>query len=177
MTAAVTIGSVEPSDWACIATLTNRYINGTAIHFGYEPVSAEALRDGWWPKRDVYPFLVARGADGAFLGYAKAGPWRERAAYQWTAEVGIYIEEHAQRRGVGAQLYRALFAACRARGFHSLVGGVTLPNQASCTLHESLGFVLVGTFKRAGWKLGAWHDVAFYQLMLGDQAKAPSPLG
>ncbi len=166
---------VEDGDWDAIARLTNVYIAGTAVHFGTEPVSGAELRDAWWPRRERYPFLVAVDGGGRFLGYAKAGTWRERAAYAWTAEVGIYVEAHAHGRGVGTALYRELVDACRARGFQSLVGGITLPNDASCSLHESLGFRRVATFARAGWKLGAWHDVAFFQLMLGDGA-APPPL-
>jgi phosphinothricin acetyltransferase len=176
MTEAITIRCVEDRDWDAIARLTNVYIDGTAVHFGYEPVSGGELRDAWWPKRDRYPFLVAAARDGRFLGYAKAGAWRERAAYQWTAEVGIYIEADAHGQGVGRALYAALFDACRERGFHSLIGGVTLPNDASCRLHESMGFQRVATFAHAGWKLGAWHDVAFYQLMLTDGAAPPTPL-
>jgi L-amino acid N-acyltransferase YncA len=170
------IRAVVETDWDAIARLTNRYIVGTAVHFGYEPVTGEELRGLWWPKRDRYPFLVAHDSNGTFLGYAKAGAWRERAAYQWTAEVGIYVEERVHRGGVGSRLYRALVDACRTRGFRSLVGGVTLPNEASCRLHEALGFARVGTFREAGWKLNAWYDVAFFQLMLDGSPNPPPPL-
>jgi phosphinothricin acetyltransferase len=177
MSDVVAIRTVEEGDWEAIAALTNAYIVGTAVHFGYEPVTGAELRAAWWPKRERYPFLVADDTrTGAFLGYAKAGSWRERAAYQWTAEVGIYVVADAQRRGVGRRLYGALIEACRARGFHSLVGGVTLPNEPSCALHEAMGFRRVATFARAGWKLGRWHDVAFYQCMLRDGADEPTPL-
>lgn len=168
--AAVAIRPVEDGDWEPIATLTNVYIEGTAVHFGYEPVSADELRRAWWPKRARYPFLVAIDRASGFAGYAKAGAWRERSAYQWTAEVGIYVEPKAQGRGIGRALYTSLIEACRSRGFRSLVGGITLPNDASCRLHEAVGFRLVATFAEAGWKLGAWHDVAFYQLMLEPNA-------
>jgi L-amino acid N-acyltransferase YncA len=170
------IREVEDRDWDAVARLTNVYINGTAVHFGYDPVSGDELRSAWWPKRERYPFLIAEDAAGRFLGYAKAGSWRERTAYQWTAEVGIYVEADVQGKGVGRRLYQALIDACRERGFQSLVGGITLPNDASCALHESLGFRRVATFARAGWKLGAWHDVAFYQVMLTDRPEPPPAL-
>ena len=41
-----------------------------------------------------------------------------------------------------------------------------MPNDASVRLHERVGFRKVATFAHAGWKFGAWHDVAFFQLML-----------
>lgn len=159
------------SDFDAIAALTNIYITTTAIHFSYDPVTAEELRTAW-EKHARYPFVVAE-LDGRFAGYAKAGPWRERAAYQWTPESGIYVEPFAQRRGVGAALYARLIDALKAQGFHSVIGGVTLPNEASVRLHERLGFVKISHVKDAGWKFNQWHDVGFWQLMLNPGASPP----
>lgn len=167
--------AVADADFPPIAELTNFYIATSPIHFGIDPVTPAELRDAWWPKRDRYPFLVASDADGGFLGYAKAGVWRDRMAYKWTAEVGIYVERHNQRRGVGRALYARLIELCRDRGFHSLVGGITLPNEPSVRLHEALGFRKAGHFERAGWKFGQWHDVGFWQLMLRDGTHPADP--
>ncbi len=165
------IRPVADPDFEAIAELTNFYIEGTAIHFGYEPVTAQELRDGWWPKRARYPYLVAVTEQGSLLGYAKAGVWRERAAYRWTAEVGIYVQPDSQGRGLGKVLYGQLVDECEARGLHSLVGGITLPNERSVRLHEALGFRKVAHFERAGWKFGRWHDVGFWQRMLAPAAQ------
>ncbi|MBC7772191.1 MAG: N-acetyltransferase [Pyrinomonadaceae bacterium] len=159
------IRPVQESDFPAIATLTNKYIVGSSVHFGYEPVTAEELCQSWRKNAPRYPFLVSEER-GAFTGYAKAGVWRERAAYGWTAEVGIYVEPTIHRKGVGRVLYQRLFDIMREQGFHSAIGGITLPNDASIRLHENMGFKSVGTVRQAGWKLGAWHDVAFYQLLL-----------
>lgn len=155
-------------DFEAIARLTNTFIENTVIHFGYAPVTADELRAAW---RDSgagqrHPWLTAE-IDGRFAGFAKAGVWRTREAYQWTTEVGIYMEESARGRGIGKALYAELLDQAHQRGFESAIGGVTLPNAASVRLHESLGFERVATFARAGWKRGAWHDVGFWQKMLG----------
>lgn len=170
------VRDAQASDFEFIAGLTNHFIAHTAIHFGHEAVSADELRSSWEKTRGRYPYLVSE-VDGRFAGYAKAGVWRERAAYQWTAETGIYVEASLHRRGVGRTLYAALIDACRGRGFHSLIGGITLPNDASVRLHESLGFVGVGRVVRAGWKFGMWHDVGFWQLMLRDGGHVAADLG
>jgi phosphinothricin acetyltransferase len=162
-------------DFQAIAGLTNEFIRSTAVHFGYEPVTPEELAAVWRETRDRYPWLSAE-VDGRFAGYAKAGAWRTRTAYQWTAEVGIYIEEWARGRGVGRTLYQALLDELRTRGFHSAIGGITLPNEPSVRLHEALGFKPVGVVRDAGHKLGAWHDVGFWQLILRDGAHEPRPL-
>lgn len=167
------IRPVQHADFDAIAALTNHFIAHTAIHFSYEPVTAAELRSAWEKSRATHPYVVAE-TGGALVGYAKAGVWRERAAYQWSAEAGVYVDPAAQRRGVGRALYEALIENCRSRGFHSLIGGITLPNEASVRLHEACGFTHVGTVRQAGWKLGAWHDVGFWQLMLRDASHRPS---
>lgn len=159
------VRDVEPDDFTAIAELTNHYIAHTHIHFGLAAVTAEELRSSWEKSRGRFPFMIAE-ADGFFAGFAKASTWRDRAAYEQTAEAGIYISPEMHRRGLGRTLYERLIAACRERGFHTLMGGIALPNEASVRLHGALGFTLVGTFRECGRKRDQWWDVAFYQLLL-----------
>lgn len=154
------------ADFDAIATITNHYIATTAIHFGYEPVTADELRATWQEQLAVYPWLVTVDAEGRVVGYAKSGSFRTRAAYRWTTETGIYLAPECCGHGLGTPLYRALLDALRARGFHSAIGGIALPNAASVRLHERLGFVHVGTIAQAGRKFDRWHDLGFWQLLL-----------
>jgi phosphinothricin acetyltransferase len=148
-------------DFPAIAAITNHYITNTAIHFGYDPVTADELR----AQVEHYPWLV--DDDGGVLrGFAKAGPWRARAAYRWTCETGIYLAPDAHGRGRGTALYAQLIDAVKQAGFHSIVAGVTLPNDASLALHQRLGFVDAGVVRQAGFKHERWHDVAFFQLIV-----------
>nr|HEX4318642.1 GNAT family N-acetyltransferase [Kofleriaceae bacterium] len=149
-------------DFDAIAAITNHYIATTSVHFGYDPVPAGELRDAWQGK-PAYVWLVDAADDGAVRAYAKSGPWRDRAAYRWTVETGIYVADGARGRGLGGPLYGELLRELAARDFRSAVAGVTLPNEPSLRLHARLGFELVGTFRDAGFKLGAWHDVAWFQ--------------
>lgn len=121
-----------------------------------------------------FPWIVCDRV-GAVLGYAYAGPHRDRAAYQWSVEVSVYVGADARRSGVGSALYTSLLALLRLQGFHNAYAGVTLPNAASVGLHESLGFRAVGVYRRVGHKLGIWHDVGWWWLAIGDHASSPSP--
>jgi phosphinothricin acetyltransferase len=163
------IRPVRASDFGAIAAITNHYINNTAIHFGYEPVTDAEILDDWSRKRGRHVWLVAEdeppGAVGPVVGYAKSGVWRDRPAYAWTAEVGLYVAPEHRGRGIGTALYDELLVELKARGWNSLIAGITLPNDASIALHEKFGFTNVGTVRQAGYKLGAWHDVAFWQKM------------
>jgi len=163
-----------PGDWSSIASLTNHYILHTPVHFATDPVTPGALREACESHAARYPFLVVT-LDAMFAGFAKADRWRERDAYAWTCETGIYLSDHAHGRGVGRRLYAALLDECVRRGFQSAIGGIALPNAPSVRLHERLGFAPAGVVRRAGWKFGAWHDVAFYQKLLGEGV-APAPL-
>jgi L-amino acid N-acyltransferase YncA len=119
-----------------------------------------------------HAWLVAE-RQGEVVGYAYATAFNERPAYRWSTSVSVYIAEDARGEGVGRALYEALFERLRERGFRMACAGITLPNEASCGLHESLGFELVGVNREIGWKQGAWHDVGWYQLELAPAGEAP----
>jgi phosphinothricin acetyltransferase len=121
------------------------------------------------------PWLVCTDADGAVIGYAYASRHHERAAYQWSLDVAVYIHAAHHRRGVGRALYEKLFALLRLQGFYVAHAGITVPNAASIGLHESLGFVPVGVYPAVGWKFGAWRDVGWWRLALQDLAPTPAP--
>jgi L-amino acid N-acyltransferase YncA len=152
-------------DIAPANALTNHYIQHTAIHFATQPATDAEFGDTWIQARDRFPWFTAT-IDSRFAGYAKAGTWRSRAAYDQTAEVGLYVHPDFQRRGIGRALYAALFDGARRRGFHTLVAGIALPNDTSVKLHEACGFTHAGTFREVGRKFDQWHDAGFWQLML-----------
>jgi L-amino acid N-acyltransferase YncA len=120
-----------------------------------------------------YAWLVDE-VDGAVAGYAYASPHRERAAYRWVVEVTVYIHERFRGRGVGRGLYTELFARLRGQGLFKAYAGILVPNPASQAFHESMGFTLVGIYRKIGYKLGAWRDVAWWQLELLPEVDSPA---
>lgn len=109
------------------------------------------------------------------MGYAYAHRHMERAAYQWNAELSVYLAKSAVGCGLGGGLYSRLMTLLKAQGVLSVFGCVTSPNPPSDRLHKRMGFKLVGTYLQAGFKNGAWHDVNWYQKMLGDHLDDPKP--
>jgi phosphinothricin acetyltransferase len=110
----------------------------------------------------------ASAADAAGVrGYAYASRWKSRSAYRHTAEVTVYLEPAATRRGIGKRLYGALFDELRLGGCHVALGGIALPNDASVALHERVGMRKVGQLLAVGYKFGRWIDIGYWQLMLG----------
>jgi phosphinothricin acetyltransferase len=112
---------------------------------------------------------------GRALGYAYGSRFRPRPAYQWTAEVTVYLHPEARGRGVATALYSALCDCLRRQGFFAAIGVITIPNPSSVALHEKLGFRRIGVFPRVGFKLGGWHDVGWWSLALGEPVESPPP--
>ena len=158
----MTIRDATESDAAACAAIYAPYVTGTAITFeSVAPGPAEmagriaaALSTHAW-------FVLDDG--GHVAGYAYGGPFKARAAYRWSCEVSIYLEQGRRRTGAGRALYDTLLARLAQRGFRTAVAGMTLPNDASVGLHRAMGFEPVGTYRRIGWKHGSWHDVAWMQ--------------
>jgi phosphinothricin acetyltransferase len=160
------------ADAGAIAEIYAPIVQSTAISFEEVAPSAGEMRARIEKTLVMYPWLVADG-DGAVLGYAYAGRWRERAAYRWSVEVTAYVLETARGRGIGGTLYRALFRILEVQGFHRAFAGITLPNDPSVALHRSVGFTIVGVFQDAGHKFGAWHDVGWYERPIGADGGPP----
>jgi L-amino acid N-acyltransferase YncA len=131
------------------------------------PSSPSAL-----PTTKTHPWLVAEH-EGEVVGYAYACPHRSRVAYRWAADVSVYVNEGQRGEGCGRALYVELLERLRRQRFQVACAGITLPNEASVSLHESLGFVTIGVYRRIGWKAGAWRDVGWWQLELEPAGEGP----
>ena len=79
----------------------------------------------------------------------------ERAAYQWNAELSVYLAKSAAGRGLGTRLYRALLELLERQGVRSAFGCVTSPNPPSERLHLRLGVFGGGGAEFHGWASGA----------------------
>lgn len=158
-------------DAAACAAIYAPYVSDSVISFEERPPTAAELAQRIAKVTETHPWLVAEDGN-QLIGFAYATHHRERAAYRWAADVTVYVAPASQRAGVGRALYEALFDRLGQQGFRIACAGIALPNEASVGLHEALGFQPVGVYRKIGWKLGAWHDVGWWQLEL---ASAETP--
>ncbi len=152
-------------DAGAICAIYNPYVLDTTITFEEEAVSIEAMRGRIADVSSRLPWLVYE-MDNQVIGYAYATAWRARPAYRYSVESTVYLEPKACGRGLGRTLYQELIARLRTKGIHRVMGGIALPNQASVTLHERLGFEKVAEFDEVGYKFGRWINVGYWQLKL-----------
>jgi L-amino acid N-acyltransferase YncA len=176
----VMVRPADPArDAAACAAIYAPYVDGSPVSFEEVAPSPEQLAAQIARIAATHPWLVCE-RDGRVVGFAYGAPHRERAAYRWAVNVSVYVDPAWQRRGVGRALYEALFERLRAQRFQIACAGITLPNDASVGLHESLGFELAGIHRGIGWKAGAWRDVGWWQLRLlpprDDGQPPPEPL-
>jgi L-amino acid N-acyltransferase YncA len=163
------IRAASTSDATAIATVYSPYVLETAVSFEEVPPTAAELTERM---SSGLPWLVAT-AGAAVVGFAYASPHRSRPAYRWGVDVSVYLDAEVRRRGLGRELYAALLPVVTRLGYVRAYAGVTLPNDASVGLHQAMGFTPVGVYREAGFKLGEWRDVGWWQLALQSPPQDP----
>jgi L-amino acid N-acyltransferase YncA len=159
-------------DAAAVAAIYAPYCEATAISFETEAPTPDEIRARIEKVLPNYPWLVCE-IDRSIVGYAYASRHRERAAYRWTVDVGIYVADGQHRRGIGRGLYSSLLSLVVQQGYFKAYAGITVPNDASVGLHLAMGFREIGTYTAEGFKLGAWRDVMWLEKTL--QPLVPNP--
>ena len=172
----IDIRAARPEDAASIAAIYAPYVLTGTVSFETEAPDARGFRTRMAASDGLYPWLVVTNGDpeGGVLGYAYAGKFRDRPAYKYVVETSIYMAGSVQRQGTGRLLYEALIDTLRAQAFTQAIGVISLPNDASITLHESVGFRRAGVYREIGFKQGRWIDVGFWQCALNESTVPPA---
>lgn len=180
------IRSATLEDAPGILAIYRPFIENTAITFEYTVPSLDEFRARMASTIGTYPYLVAEQtqqpgeaeptASERVVGYAYAHRMGERAAFQWNAELAVYLAPEARGQGLGERLVRQLEKELAAMGVRNLFSLITADNEASLRLHEKLGFTQVGYHPNAGYKLGRWHDLVYVRKPIGSFEGEPQPL-
>ena len=150
------------ADGDALAAIYKYYVENTAITFEYIAPSGAEFSERIAHKSEKYPFIIAE-VDGRPIGYAYASEYRERAAYSWDVETSVYVDPRYQGRGIGKRLYSALEEILKLQNVVNLYACITCPNDQSVAMHEAFGFKYIGRFHSAGFKMGEWHDVSWFE--------------
>jgi len=161
---ALQIEAATRDDLAALHAIYDRYVVETPVTFDVLPRSP-AERETWFAQFGSggrHRLLVGRiGRDLA--GFACSNEFRHKAAYETSVETTIYLAAQHCGRGHGRRLYEALFDVLAGEDVHRAYAGITLPNDASVALHETLGFHVVGTFEQVGRKFGRYWSVRWFE--------------
>jgi L-amino acid N-acyltransferase YncA len=157
-----------PSDLTAIVAIYNAAVPGRLATADTEPVSV-ASRRAWFEERDRarHPIWVAEDA-GAVAGWLSFGKFYGRPAYAGTAELSVYVDPAAQRRGIARRLVEQAFARAGGLGLTTFLGFVFAHNTPSIALCRSFGFAQWGHLPRVAVLDGVERDVVILGRRLRD---------
>lgn len=157
------------------------YVELTAVTFETRVPTLEEFTERIERTLARYPYLVAE-RDGMIVGYAYAGPFKTRAAYDWAIETSVYVRRDVRRTGAGRALYTALERVLAAQGIVNMNACVAYADRDdeyltrdSVTFHERLGFKLVGEFHDCAHKFGRWYSVIWMEKHIGEHLADQPP--
>ena len=176
------VRAAAPEDAAALLEIYAPYVEKTAITFEYAVPSPEEFAGRIARTLERYTYLAAE-AEGRIMGYAYAGPFKERAAYDWAVETTVYVREEAKRQGVGRTLYAALERCLAAQGVLNLNACVACPEREdeyltrdSVDFHRRMGYRLAGEFRQCGCKFGRWYNMVWMEKHIGLHPADPPPV-
>lgn len=174
----VTIERVSVPDAKELLAIYAPYVEETAISFEYEVPSLEEFQTRIENISARFPYIKAV-ENGRILGYAYAGSFKERKAYDWSVETTIYVRKDARGKGVGKKLYQALENSLKEMGILNMNACIAVTEQedvhltnASRLFHEKMGFELVGTFHKSGYKFDTWYDMIWMEKLIGEHLRS-----
>ncbi len=169
------IERVYESDAEKLLEIYAPYVEKTAISFEYEAPSVGEFAERIRKISAVYPYIKAVDNDGEILGYAYAGAFKARRAYNWSVETTIYVRDDNRHMGIGRTLYEALEKSLREMGVLNINACIAYTSDAdeyltndSMLFHRKLGYELVGTFHKCGYKFNKWYDMIWMEKSIGE---------
>ncbi len=175
----VTIRDADVKDAERMLEIYAYYVKNTAITFEYEVPTLDEFQKRIENTLTRYPYLVIE-KDGVIQGYAYAGPFIGRAAYDWSCEMTIYLDHTSQKCGLGRKIYEALEDKLREMGILNLYACIGYPehedeylNKNSADFHAHLGFRQVGEFHKCGYKFGRWYHMIWTEKVIGEHCAEP----
>ena len=168
------IRSARTSDAYRILEIYAYYVENTAISFELDVPELNEFSTRIAKTLQKYPYIVIE-EDGVIQGYAYAGVFKARAAYDRSCEVSIYVDRNARGQGYGRALYEELENRLGAMGILNLYACIASPigedeylTDASERFHAHLGFVRVGEFHKCSCKFGHWYNMIWMEKLIGE---------
>jgi L-amino acid N-acyltransferase len=148
-----------------INAIYNEAVWNTTATFDTEPKTLEYHQQWFLAHGPKNPIILAE-REGVILGYSSLNSYSDRAAYESTVELSLYIHADYRGQGIGSALMERILAAGQEAGVHAVLSRIAEGNETSLRLHEKFGFWTVGTMREVGVKFGRLLDVHLLQKLL-----------
>lgn len=159
------IRALDIKDTRAILEIYNYYVLNSTVTFDIDTITFDAFSEKLKLISANYPFIVFE-ENNEILGYAYGSRFRPRPAYNYVAESTVYVKHTAHGKQIGTKLYAELIKLLKETNLHTVLGVLTIPNDASIKLHEKFGFEQVANLKEVGFKFGEWQNIGIWQLRL-----------
>ena len=176
------IRTAEIEDAEQLLEIYAPYVKETAITFEYEVPSLDEFMERISNISVKYPYLVIE-QDGEILGYAYAGMFHERKAYDWAVEVSIYLKKDKRGNGLGKKLYDMLERVLKEQNILNVNACIAYTEHedkyltnGSEKFHEHMGYRLVGKFTKCGYKFDRWYDMIWMEKHIGEHLNNQPPV-
>jgi L-amino acid N-acyltransferase YncA len=100
------------------------------------------------------------------VGWGSLNRFNPRRAYDYVADLSVYVERTWSGKGVGGALLHALTARATQLGYHTLVLSAFPRNAAGMVLYEKCGFRTVGIYRERGLPDEKWVDTIIMEKIL-----------
>lgn len=178
----IIVRDVKLEDAERILEIYAYYIENTAITFEYVVPTLSEFQSRIKHTTEKYPYIVIE-KEGIIQGYAYAGAFVGREAYDWSCEVTVYLDHAAQKCGLGRMIYEALENKLSNIGILNLYACIGYPsvedeylNKNSAAFHAHIGFSKVGEFYKCGYKFGRWYNMIWMEKIIGKHKENQPPV-
>lgn len=176
----ITLRAAVPGDAEALLSIYAPYVTDTAVSFEYDVPSVDEFRARIKGISAKYPYIVAE-RDGRTVGYAYAGAFKARPAYNWDVETTIYIDRSERRSGIGRILLLKLEEILAAMNITNANACITSTEKEdeylthdSILFHTRMGYSMVGCFHKCGYKFNRWYDMVWMEKHIGEHREKQS---
>ena len=173
----ISIDIANERDAQSLLEIYSYYVKNTAITFEYDVPSLYEFKNRITKTLEKYPYIVAK-KDDRILGYAYAGAFKSRDAYDWAVETSIYVHNDFKKSGIGRLLYNSLEDILKKQNILNMYACIAVTevddsylNNDSLYFHQSMGYKLAGKLKKCGYKFSRWYDMVWMEKFIGEHYK------
>lgn len=175
---------VTLSDAEELLSIYSPYVLDTAVTFEYKVPSTEEFCERIKNISAKFPYIKALDDDNKIKGYAYAGTFKGRSAYDWCVESTVYVKKDERKKGLGRLLYSSLEKSLAEMGILNMNACITVPitdddpygTKDSMLFHEKMGFSLAGRFHKCGYKFNRWYDMIWMEKFIASHKGEIKPV-
>ena len=170
------------TDAETIRDIYSYYVENTAVTYEIVSPDTAEMKKRMAKTQKNFPYMVAE-KDGHVIGYCYAGPYHERAAYRWCAELSIYLAPDVRGQGIGRALYSYMENELKEMGYLNLYACIAhavkedryLHNDSEA-FHGKMGFKRISHSHKCAFKFGTWYDMVWMEKMIGRHMVPPKEI-